>query len=139
MGSSAVSNHNDNCGGGNSERGFNRPCDSVDDAFVRLDRQRCFVNLTRTRFGINGGRICQLLVAVGLPKREVYRGERTLGAFWQREEPRLLEWLDRAHKAYRKRMRSLHPDLSGDNESATRLNVAWERIEHLFRKHGVEL
>lgn len=93
---------------------------------------------------IRSGRITELLASIGLPEHEIYtrnnrRHNKFKATFWLREEHCLLEWLDRAHKAYRQRMRSLHPDTAGDTESATRLNMAWQRIKYLFRQHGVEL
>lgn len=94
----------------------------------------------RTRLTIQTGRICQLLVSLGLPKVEVYRRDGLpQGSFWERNESRLLEWLDRAHKAYRKRIVSLHPDRNGSVEAATRLNLAWGKTRRLFKKHGVTL
>lgn len=87
--------------------------------------------------------ICRLLIAIGLPHKTVYsnhcKTHRSRPPFWSQDEYVLHDWLDLAHKAYRKSMASLHPDRGGKTEWAIRLNLAWQRIKYLFAKHGVEL
>jgi len=101
------------------------------------------MTLSRTRLNPKAQRICELLVTLGLPRKEVYRqcnrNDESKGAFWQREAPRLDLWLERAHTAYRQRMINLHPDRGGSVKDAALLNTVWGRVRYLFRKHGVTL
>ena len=90
-------------------------------------------------------RICELLIALGLPKKEVHPPawrngtRRRTGSFWHRNEGALDLWLERAHAAYRCRMINLHPDHGGSTADAILCNAIWKQVKHLFEKHGVKL
>lgn len=90
-------------------------------------------------------RICELLIALGLPRKEVHRPAltwghyRRTGSFWQRNNGTLDLWLERAHTAYRSQMINLHPDHGGNGKDAAALNAVWTQTKHLFEKHGVTL
>jgi hypothetical protein len=94
----------------------------------------------RTRLNRKALRICELLVSLGLPRKDVHgRWNKRSGSFWHRNENVLDLWLERAHTAYRQRMINMHPDKGGEVEDAKELNRSWSRVRHLFRKHGVTL
>lgn len=94
----------------------------------------------RTRLNPKARRICELLVTLGLPRRDVHgRWNARSGSFWQRNESILDLWLERAHTAYRQRMINMHPDKGGEVEDAKLLNLTWSRVKYLFRQHGVTL
>ena len=109
--------------------------------------------LSKTAVCLRGQTICQLLVAIGLPRAEVYvapwsdcaslRRQRTrrnkTASFWARNEYDLDLWAQRAHSAYRELAVRVHPDLGGNPEDAIALNAIWERIKHLFRQKGVTI
>jgi hypothetical protein len=89
------------------------------------------------------GRICQLLVSLGLPRKEVYKqwtcertAKRRMGSFWQREQGHLDLWFERAHTAYRSHMMSLHMNERPESEVLL-MNAIWRQTKRLFKQHGV--
>lgn len=98
----------------------------------------------RVSAGIGSARVTHLLSALGLPQKEIYprfhqRHNKYRASFWSREEHRLLEWLERAHHAYREQIKRVHPDLGGSKELACGLNQCWQRVRMLFARHGITL
>ena len=96
------------------------------------------------RHGRNPARICELLIAMGLPEKEVrakwLNGHHNArGSFWERNSNCLDLWLERAHTAYRGCMIDLHPDHGGSHANAILMNAIWRQVKHLFGKHGVRL
>jgi len=100
------------------------------------------MSLARTRFALRGRRITQLLMALGLPRDELYalKIEPPRKHFWARyDEYELHDLLVRAHEAYRQRIKLAHPDRGGSVGEAAALNNCWKRVREMFKRRGVEL
>lgn len=109
--------------------------------------------LRRQTSPLTGSRqVLQLLKQLGLDyERKQHDGDYTLydplrgrkrgcaQSFWLRHEADLPYILKEAHDRYRELMKKVHPDVGGDQKVAASVNMAYQRIEHLFRKKGVVL
>lgn len=75
----------------------------------------------------HAGQIGTLLTKLGLPTK-------TWG-FWNKDRNEL-EWLFAdARKIYKEKLIKLHPDRTGDTQSAADLGQLWGRIEKMFKRN----
>jgi hypothetical protein len=97
---------------------------------------------------IGKAQLPQLLVALGIPRRDAYRATSRIAdlrkttmrvrGFWDRPLDELMTLKERARTLYIKRMTRAHPDKGGDAGECTDLTMIWKRICHLYRQHGLE-
>ena len=55
-------------------------------------------------------------------------------SFWKRNDGLLPYIFHDACKLYRRRIKSLHPDVNGNHEACLRLNLVWQRVKKLFKQ-----
>lgn len=59
--------------------------------------------------------------------------------FWKRSDAEIYEALHAARRAYRERVKQLHPDKGGDGRDMGELAQMWLRIQRTFAAHGYSL